>query len=118
MLNGIEQNLGKDIAIIGGGLSAVDAARTANRLKEAGGKVTVLYRRTKNEMPCGREEVDVMIEEGIAISELVIPERIEKDNDGLKVCCSRMKLGKLDSSGRRRYRFFKCFTEIQKGDVK
>ncbi len=102
VLNGTKHKLGKKIAIVGGGLSAVDAARTANRLKEDGGKVTVLYRRTKNEMPCGREEVDVMIEERIEISELVIPESIEKDNERLRVCCSRMKLGKLDSSGRRR----------------
>ncbi len=87
--------------LIGAGLSAVDAARTANRLIGRDGKVTVLYRRTKKEMPCGREEVDVMIEEGITIAELIAPELILQTEKGLDINCSQMVLTEKDSSGRR-----------------
>jgi len=102
VLRGKEIDLGKNVAIIGGGLSAVDAARTVNRIIGKDGKVTVLYRRTKNEMPCGREEVDVMIEEGIEIVELTTPEKILRKNKGLEIQCYKMELAEKDSSGRRR----------------
>ena len=102
VLKGKDIDLGKNVAIIGGGLSAVDAARTANRLSGQDGKVTVLYRRTKKEMPCGREEVEVMIEEGIVIVELTAPERILQEAKGLDILCSQMELAEKDSSGRRR----------------
>ncbi len=102
VLKGKNVDLGKSVAIIGGGLSAVDAASTANRLIGHDGKVTVLYRRTKKEMPCGREEIDLMIEEGIEIIELVAPEKIIKKENGLEILCSKMKLTEKDSSGRKR----------------
>ena len=102
VLKGKEAELGKNVAIIGGGLSAVDAAHTAKRLIGQDGKVTVLYRRTKKEMPCGREEVDIMIEEGIEIVELTAPEEILQKEIGLDIQCCKMKLTEMDSSGRRR----------------
>ncbi len=101
-LRGETPELGKSVAIIGGGLSAVDAARTAKRLVGNDGSVTVVYRRTKNEMPCGWEEADIMEEEGILILELLSPENISSENGKLKLICSKMKLGEKDSSGRRR----------------
>ncbi|MEN8194761.1 MAG: FAD-dependent oxidoreductase, partial [Bacteroidota bacterium] len=101
VLKGKNIDLGKNVAIIGGGLSAVDAARTAKRLAGERGKVKVLYRRTKKEMPCGREEIDVMIEEGIEIVELTSPEKISEVDNQLNLKCSRMELGEIDSSGRR-----------------
>jgi len=102
ILKGKEIELGKNVSIIGGGLSAVDAARTAKRLIGQDGKVTVLYRRTKKEMPCGREEVDIMIEEGIEIVELTSPEEILQKEKDLDIQCCKMKLTEKDSSGRRR----------------
>ncbi len=101
-LRGEAPELGKSAAIIGGGLSAVDAARTAKRLVGKDGAVTVVYRRTKNEMPCGWEEVEIMEEEGIEIIELAAPENIRSENGKLILSCSKMKLGEEDSSGRRR----------------
>ena len=102
VLKGKEIELGKNVAIIGGGLSAVDAARTANRLIGQNGKVTVLYRRSKREMPCGREEVEVMLEEGIDIIELTAPEKFLQKENSLDIHCSQMRLTEKDSSGRRR----------------
>lgn len=102
VLKGEEIHLGKNVAIIGGGLSAVDAARTAKRLADREGKVTLLYRRTKKEMPCGREEVDIMFEEGIEIVELTAPDKILDKGKVLELQCYKMELTDHDSSGRRR----------------
>ena len=92
----------KNVAIIGGGLSAVDAARTAKRIVGNEGNVTVVYRRTKNEMPCGWEEIEEMEEEGIEIIELAAPLKIQRAEGKLILTCGRMKLGEKDSSGRPR----------------
>jgi putative selenate reductase len=93
--------LGKNIIIVGGGNTAMDVARTANRLVEKNGKVVVLYRRTKHEMPADAEEVKALIEEGIEIIELASPEKIQVENGKIsKLLCSRMKLGEPDASGR------------------
>lgn len=99
---GEKLKFGKNIIIIGAGNSAMDAARTARRLA-SDGEVTIVYRRTKREMPCDAEEIRGAMEEGIKIVELASPEAVVSvDNQvtGLKV--SRMKLGKPDSSGRAR----------------
>jgi NADH-quinone oxidoreductase subunit F len=97
---GREVDLGERVAVIGGGDAAVDAARVAKRL---GKDVTVLYRRTRNEMPAAKEEVDELIREGIEIQFLVAPVRALKENGRLTgLECIRMKLGETDSSGRRR----------------
>ncbi len=94
--------IGKRVGVIGGGNSAVDAARVANRM-EGCDRVTIMYRRTRLEMPAFKEEVDAAIEEGIDIHFLSAPVRILTENGKFKgVECIRMKLGDIDKSGRRR----------------
>ncbi|MDJ0710652.1 MAG: FAD-dependent oxidoreductase [Woeseiaceae bacterium] len=96
---------GEDIVVIGGGNTAMDAARSALRLGAAG--VRVVYRRTRNEMPAIPEEIDEALEEGIAIDFLTQPVALhDEPADGLrrhyKLQCVRMELGEPDESGRRR----------------
>ncbi len=91
---------GKRVVVVGGGNSAIDAARSAVRL---GGKVTILYRRTRAEMPAYPWEVDEAIEEGVEISFLVAPARVLGASGKVTgVRCVRMRLGEADASGRRR----------------
>jgi formate dehydrogenase major subunit len=89
------------VLVIGGGNTAMDTARTVARL---GAEVRVLYRRTKQEMPCLLEEVDGAEEEGIRFDYLVAPVRLRELGDGyaLRLTCRRMELGEPDASGRRR----------------
>ncbi len=90
------------VGIIGGGNSALDAARMALRQNEVT-KVTILYRRTQDEMPAFEEEIEAAIQEGIEIRTLVSPTRILSDNGHLTaVECVRNSLGEHDASGRRR----------------
>jgi len=112
------------VGIIGGGNSAVDAARVAIRQKKVK-KVTLLYRRTSHEMPAYAEEVEAAIEEGIKLETLVSPVKIRyieaAEAEGITVetfvspikidakhghladiRCIRNKLGEMDSSGRRK----------------
>ncbi|MBN1755967.1 FAD-dependent oxidoreductase [bacterium] len=99
---GHEVNIGKRIGIIGGGNSAVDAARVAQRLPEVE-EVTIIYRRTQKEMPAYAEEVEQALEEGIKIVFLAAPTKIiTKDGKLSKVECIRIELGEMDNSGRRR----------------
>lgn len=94
-------DVGEKVAVIGGGNSAIDAARTAKRLGAE--KVMVLYRRTRNEMPALSHEVEAAEKEGVAFHFLVSPKRIIGENGKVKaVECLRMRLGEPDSSGRRR----------------
>ena len=89
------------VVVVGGGNTAMDVARTAWRL--GADKVIVLYRRTKDEMPADRMEIDECLEEGIEIMELAAPVGIVAENGKLKaIRCQRMKLGEPDDSGRRR----------------
>lgn len=95
--------LGKSVAVIGGGLSAIDAARTANRLVGKDGKVMMLYRRTKKEMPAGLDEITALLDEGIELHELIAPISIESRRDGsLSIQCIIMQLDEKDESGRRK----------------
>jgi len=97
---GQEVEIGQRVAVIGGGDAAIDAARVTKRL---GKDVTILYRRTRNEMPAAKEEIDGAIEEGIEIQFLVAPIRVLSENGQLKgIECIRMELGEIDRSGRRR----------------
>ncbi|MEO0102649.1 MAG: NAD(P)-binding protein [candidate division WOR-3 bacterium] len=93
--------IGKKVLVIGGGNTAVDCARVVKRL---GKDVTILYRRTKEEMPASPEEIEGAEEEGIKIFYLVAPVKVlisrQRKVKGLE--CIRMKLGTPDSSGRRR----------------
>ena len=98
---GEEVELGKKVAVIGGGNTAIDAARTAVRL---GSDVTVIYRRSETEMPAHPGEVEAAREEGIRFRFLAAPEKIEiyEDGDIKKLVCCEMELGPTDESGRRR----------------
>ena len=92
---------GKNVAVIGGGNAAVDAARSAVRLGAE--KVMLLYRRTRQEMPAYEEEVEEALKEGVEIHELVAPRRIlGKDGKVAGIEMIRMRLGDADESGRRR----------------
>ena len=92
---------GKHVAVVGGGNVAMDAARCAKRL---GADVTVVYRRTKNELPARHEEVEHAMEEGIEFKFLTNPVRILADENGWtsKIVCEQMKLGEPDDKGRAR----------------
>lgn len=122
---GYRVELGERVAVIGGGNAAIDAARTALRLgsktklpvtdadqevldasrmaRRLGAKeVCILYRRSRAEMPASAEEVHEAMSEGVQIEFLTAPLRISKENDSIRLDCVRMKLGPVDSSGRRR----------------
>jgi heterodisulfide reductase subunit A len=93
-------DIGKRVVVIGGGNSAIDAARCALRL---GSQVTILYRRSRAEMPAAPYEVAAAEAEGIDIELLVAPTRvIEKDGQVGGIECNRMELGETDASGRQR----------------
>jgi NADPH-dependent glutamate synthase beta subunit-like oxidoreductase len=91
--------LGKSIVVVGGGNSAMDAARSALRL---GSRVTLLYRRTLKEMPAHPEEVACARDEGVSLLFLAAPLRFLGKGRLEKIECIRMALGEPDSSGRRR----------------
>jgi NADH-quinone oxidoreductase subunit F len=97
---GNKVKLGKRVAVVGGGNAAMDASRTALRLGAQ--EVTIFYRRTRSEMPAAGEEINQALEEGVNIEFLTTPNRIWRDNGHLKMNCTRMKLGDIDDSGRRR----------------
>jgi NADH-quinone oxidoreductase subunit F len=89
------------VGVIGGGDSAIDAARVAMR-QENVDSVTIFYRRTRNEMPAIAEEIDSALAEGIKLETLVSPVRIKsRDNKLSAVEFIRNELGEFDSSGRR-----------------
>src|SRR5665647_220217 len=95
-------NIGKFIGVIGGGNSAVDAARSAARI-DGCEHVTLIYRRTIKEMPAFEEEVHALLEEGIDIKFLTAPLKVIAENGRLKsIECTKMVLGEMDESGRRR----------------
>ncbi|MGI9952820.1 putative selenate reductase subunit YgfK [Moorellaceae bacterium AZ2] len=89
--------LGRRVAVIGGGNSAMDAARAALRV-EGVEKVYVIYRRTRRYMPVDREELEAAQKEGVILKELLAP---YSWSQGV-LRCQRMELGEPDSSGRRR----------------
>lgn len=91
---------GNHVLVIGGGNTAVDAARSARRL--GAGDVRIIYRRTRDQMPAIAEEIDAAVEEGIRINELVAPVRLQSNSTGISLTCQRMKLGEPDESGRAR----------------
>ncbi len=90
------------VGVIGGGNSAVDAARTALRQKDVE-SVTILYRRTRDEMPAFTEEIIAADDEGIKIVTLVTPTKVITSDGKLTALeCLNNELGDIDSSGRRR----------------
>ncbi|GMV03991.1 MAG: hypothetical protein AMXMBFR53_02730 [Gemmatimonadota bacterium] len=96
---------GQDVVVVGGGNTAMDAARSALRLGAA--SVRVVYRRTRAEMPAIREEIEEALEEGVAIDFLTLPVAIQRmaqadgDMGQPEIICRRMELGEPDASGRR-----------------
>jgi len=91
--------LGKGIVVIGGGNTAMDVARCARR---AGAEVTVVYRRTMNEMPAIKDEIEEAEHEGVFFRFLAAPKSIKRTGKGpITVVFQQMKLGKPDESGRR-----------------
>jgi glutamate synthase (NADPH/NADH) small chain len=100
-------NIGKRMVVIGGGNTAMDAARVALRLQRMAGfpaDTTVLYRRTEAEMPARRLEIEHAREEGVKVSFLVQPEEFSGDANGFvrSLSCLQCELGEADASGRRR----------------
>jgi NADH-quinone oxidoreductase subunit F len=94
-------SVGKQVIVVGGGNAAIDAARTAIRLGAK--KVSVVYRRTREEMPAYAEEIKQAQQEGVHLTLLTAPVEVVVEKGkvtGLK--CSPMKLGAFDASGRRR----------------
>jgi NADH-quinone oxidoreductase subunit F len=92
---------GKQVVVVGGGNAAVDAARTALRLGAR--KVTVLYRRTRSEMPAYAEEVEEAEREGVRFEFLAAPLALDVKGGALAgATFRRMALGEFDKSGRRR----------------
>jgi NADH-quinone oxidoreductase subunit F len=92
---------GRDVVVVGGGNAAIDTARTAVRLGAR--SVTVLYRRTRDEMPAYAEEIEEAEHEGVSIKVLTAPvEIMARDGRVCGVKCQVMTLGEFDRSGRRR----------------
>jgi NADPH-dependent glutamate synthase beta subunit-like oxidoreductase len=92
--------IGGKVIVIGGGDTAIDAARVSKRL---GADVTVLYRRTRAEMPAIKPEIEGALEEGVNIEFLAAPVEILRNNGtAVGARCIRMELGEPDKSGRPR----------------
>ncbi|MFH1575194.1 MAG: NAD(P)-binding protein [Acidobacteriota bacterium] len=110
--SGKQVEVGDKVVIVGGGDTAIDAARVSLRLssdaasmsRRMGAEVTILYRRTRAEMPAIVREIEEALEEGIKIEFLAAPARIIRGEAGKieKLAVQRMELGEPDSSGRRR----------------
>ncbi len=98
---GQQAKVGSRVAVIGGGNTAMDAARAAIRLGAR--EVTILYRRSRHEMPAVADEIEETEQEGIPIDFLTAPvEVLTKDGHVTGLRCVRMRLGAPDESGRRR----------------
>lgn len=93
--------VGKRVVVIGGGNAAVDASRTALRLGAE--EVTLIYRRTREQMPAYEEEIEEAENEGVKMLMLTAPREIQTENGKVTgLVCQKMKLGEFDKSGRRR----------------
>lgn len=93
-------DLGERVALVGGGNTAIDAARTA--LRAGASEVTVFYRRSRQEMPAAEEEVEQAMEEGVEFRFLAAPIRLVGNGRVQRMVCTEMALGEPDQSGRRR----------------
>ena len=97
---GEKVDVGDKVVVIGGGNVAIDASRTALRLGAK--EVSIVYRRTRAEMPASDEEIEEALREGVKILYLAAPVRAMSVDGKLKVEFIQMELGKIDASGRRR----------------
>lgn len=90
---GMITDTGRHILVIGGGNTAMDVARTARRIAEEDASVSVVYRRSRAEMPASHEETEAALNEGIGLLELLSPEQIQiKDGHIVALSCAKMKL--------------------------
>jgi len=97
---GEKVDLGDRVIVVGGGNAAIDSARTSLRL---GAKdVTILYRRTRAEMPANAEEIEEALKEGVKMEFLAAPRKACAKNGTVEIESIRMKLGEPDASGRPR----------------
>jgi NADPH-dependent glutamate synthase beta subunit-like oxidoreductase/NAD-dependent dihydropyrimidine dehydrogenase PreA subunit len=97
---GEKLQLGQTVLVIGGGNTAIDAARTSRRL--GANDVAIIYRRTRNEMPAYHVEVEDAVHEGVTLTFLMAPVKVEIQNGRLALHVIRMELGAPDASGRQR----------------
>lgn len=97
---GKKPDLGEKVLVIGGGNTAIDSARMARRISQA--EVTLIYRRSRDEMPADKREIEEAEVEGIKILTLVSPIRITQSKNIKNVECVQMELGAPDESGRPR----------------
>jgi len=96
----IESLTGGQVAVVGGGNTAIDAARSARR---EGASVTLLYRRSREEMPAATQEVEDALAEGVLFDFLVSPTRIVREGTDIReIEIQKMRLGDADEQGRRR----------------
>lgn len=94
-------SIGNNVAVIGGGNTAMDIARTALRLTKGKGNVAIVYRRTIFEMPADQAEICAAIDEGVGFIELATPEKIITEKGKVAgLVCSRMELKGVDAKGR------------------
>ena len=92
--------VGDKVAVIGMGMTAIDAATQAKRLGAK--EVTILYRRTKEEMPCTEKELDIAMLDGCQIVWLAAPKEVKGENGKVvSLVADKMMLGEPDASGRR-----------------
>jgi formate dehydrogenase major subunit len=98
--SGVPVDTGGKVLVVGGGDTAIDAARISRRL---GADVTIVYRRTRKEMPAIEEEIVGAEEEGIKFHYLVAPLELKMEGENVvSMKCQQMELGEPDASGRRR----------------
>ncbi len=100
LARGEKPETGDRVIVLGGGNTAMDAARSAVRLGVR--DVVVAYRRTRREMPAQAAEIEEALEEGVDIRYLTAPLAIGKEGSLLRLTCTKMELGEPDKSGRRR----------------
>jgi len=115
--SGKNMKIGKNVTIIGGGNTATDAARTAIRLGAS--KVTIVYRRSFEDMPADKREIEEAMEEGVEILPLIAPVRFIGNDKG-RVCgmeCVKMELSGFDSSGRRKPKEIESSNFIMETDM-
>lgn len=100
--NGEIDSISGRVVVVGGGNTAVDAARTSLRL--GADSVTLVYRRSRSEMPAHHLEIEEMEHEGVRLELLANPTHIHQNDQGriTRMTCIRMQLGEPDASGRRR----------------
>jgi len=97
---GGQVNVGEKTVVIGGGNAAIDAARVA--LRQGAKQVSIIYRRSRAEMPASDEEIKAAEEEGVNITYLAAPIKVLGDGEPTGLECIRMELGEPDASGRKR----------------